>query len=376
MLQKKKIAEALEIIYRGTGSPVCAADSKLRLFWQSDSRAAELYSMLRIQLGVVRAAADVQFPPEDSVVLVHAEPPVVCKIQRLGTEEARYYILRFQPLPAERPLTLPEARAVMQSQVSAGKTAVVSVLQAANKLEEQLQSSGAEVSTAVLRMLHEACYTLLERDARCSELLWYETQETLPAAGKTICLSQQLEQFLSELCSAANGHLQIDAVDIPPALYTDTDPRRLQFVLLLLFAALQGGDPVRSRLSLSAEQKEDRIAVRMTVQGEADAEIPEGSPFRQTLVKDGTLLAGTALVQRFCETFDAEYLPEPPEAHAAACTLTLRAAECADAAPELHSPPVRYRGDRCTLTHVLLSSVLSASVYFPEQKPAGAKQPL
>lgn len=364
---KQETIAALQKLYCGTDELVCAATPQFQMLWQSDARAGELLPVLGRQLGGAEKTAEVPIPSDRTVVLSYVSPPVVCRIDTLSEDGERYLLIRFQPVPEKRELDLPEMRAMLYSMVTTGRQAVISVLQAFHKVEELLQANQLAADPAVERLLHEACYALLNHDVRCDELLWYEnlgkTQHAPEqAAFGSINLTSELSRFLSDLHAVTDGLIHVEAAEITDDLFAQTEPRRFQFALLAMFVLLQGSDPARTGFSLCAKQAAGQIEIMMTLR-QIMPPAEEPLPFRKRMQPDGTLLSEDVVLQRFCDAFGARYRVLT-QAESVSGILTIPAAEPPQDRTQLGAGLARYNAGKCTLAHVMLSAVISAEYYY------------
>ncbi len=361
---KQETIAALQQLYSDSAVPICAVTPQFQLLWKSDDHASELLHELGRQLGGAETTEEVPIPPDHTVVLSYVVPPVLCRIEELSEEGEPYLVVRFQPASEQRVLDLPETRALLHAQVTTGRQAVISVLQAFHKMEETLRANQIAADSAVVRLLHEACYAMLNRDARCDELPWYETLGNEEARVKfgSINLTSELSRFLHELHDVTDGLIHIEAADIASDLFAEMEPRRFQFAMLAMFVLLQDGNPERTGFSISAKSEADRIQIVQTLRRiEPSEENP--LPFHKRTMPDGTLLSEDAVLRRFCAAFGARYtvLTKPEEISG---ILTLPAAKPPKTRAELCAGLARYSSGRCTLTHVMLSAVISAEYFY------------
>lgn len=360
---KDETIRALALLYGSTEEPVCAVGEDLSLLWCKDGRAAELVMLLGAELGGADSGKTLLLPPDDSYLLRTAVPPVRVQIQQLSEDGTPYYLLRFLPCPLHRSLDPAEIRALLAAKASADSQSILSLLQYGRKMQKSVRPESAEAGL-IGSLVLEPCYAMLNRSARINELVWYERlrSEKPAALFAAADLSAVVTQFAAELGEAAKEAVQITADDLEPGLSVLAEPRRLHFAMLLLFLQMQEQIAGASVLTVRTERTESDGACLTMHLSAADAPPAREIPFRTRVIRDGTLLADDALLERFCAAFGTSYTLGKQKN---GCIARLIFPPFTGDAPylELHASVLRYAGSRNSLAHVLLSELISARFF-------------
>lgn len=363
-LHQKTIC-ALELLYGGTEVPVCAVDETLRLLWASCVRAEELLHLLGMQL--CEGSGQIRIPEDSTVLLHNVSPPMHCHVQTLLQEGARYYLLRFLPLSARRSLTPGEMQAIIEEQAEICSSAAALSIQSFQRIERRLKSLDSNMDTTVLKMHYKACYSLLNIRTRCRELLGYTLEQDNLCGSDPVDIGGVLDRAVEELRHAVPVVLPLASVRLAPALFAAVDPTRLHAAFLLLLTRLLMEDDIAApSLAVEAAREADCICIRLTLQPYEAQDAVHRAFSRGDAGGNGTLLADYMLLRRFCDRYHGSFtIPSDKKDHTAELRLP------AVSAPErlsLHSQTAFYECGCFTLTHILLSSVISPECFFESRE--------
>ena len=360
---KDETVRALELLYGSAENPVCAVGEDLSVLWCQDSRAAELTMLLGAELGGADSGKTLLLRPDDSYLLQSAVPPVRVQAHRLSEDGTPFYLLQFLPCPLHRSLDPAEIRALLASKAAADTQSILSLLQYGRKMQKSTRRNSAD-DELVGSLVLEPCYAMLNRSARINELVWYERlrSENPAALFAAVDLGAVISHFAAELHEAAQEAVTVTAEELEPGLSVLTEPRRLHFAMLLLFLQMQEQIAGASVLSVRTERTAEGGA-QLTMQLRAADPAPEREiPFRSRVIRDGTLLSDDALLERFCAAFGTEYTVGRQKTE---CTACLIFPPLSGDPPhlELRSAVLRYTGSRNSVSHVLLSELISARFF-------------
>jgi hypothetical protein len=243
-------------------------------------------------------------PYDDTYLLTHTDPPTLAKVQRFLQAETPFYLFTFHVVRERSAGELPELRALLMQHISRSDDAVAEILRAVRNAE----AHPAEDCTQELQRIRGACSGLLHQRLCDEELLWYELPDNrTPLLIAPVNLAPVLTDFAAELKRCTDGLFTVNLCSVPDALFSRTEPCRLRFILLSLFAEAQHGDPDFTGVSVSAVQAGTRIFLRLMLQKQA-ASAPDS--FRTYADGDNTAAGERAIRSYFCRLFDARIIPQ------------------------------------------------------------------
>ena len=350
----EKLKAALEILYGNAEYPVCAADSKLDISWQSAARAAELTEKLR-------TALEGQPLRKDAVrqaVLTDGSEAFRCEAEPLTADAEQLFLLRF--LPLERSLTLNRTESILllKEQAALIHAAGSSILFAADRLNRSPDADGLPADPAEREpflSIQDHCYALLRQSLCEQELLWYEyAAPPFPVAE----LTAPVRRFFGQTELLTERYLHAGCCDLEPRLFVHADENRLVFALTALLTEMLRDMQGRNVLDLSAHREGGVVRIQLVLR--YDPAFPkEPLPVSGRISRSASPAADGLLLERFCNTFGARLMRRGKDGCLVG-TLELPAADSPGTI--LRSAPALREESRVSLFHVMLSALIPAEV--------------